>query len=118
MLAVVAIGLEARTVELGSEIATARAELDEQAAALAVVVDPAHRTASLSAEPVAPIASADAVMARSWPGSGPQVVFGELWSATTAGGGRSPPDAVRSFVPTAIPAATTTPTTARPRTTT
>ena len=47
---------------------------------------------------------------------GPQVAFGELKSTASTSGTGAPPAAVRSFVPTATPAATAMPTTASPRT--
>jgi anti-sigma-K factor RskA len=64
-LGVVAVGLGARTVQLDRDLAATTAALaaaqtrdDQTAAAMALVADPAHVTAALHAEPVAPIASA------------------------------------------------------------
>lgn len=65
VLGVVAVGLGARTAQLSGDLAETTAALSaaqardaQTAAAMAVVADPAHVTAALHAEPVAPIASA------------------------------------------------------------
>jgi len=94
VLAVVAVGLGAQTVQLGDQVTATRSELDEQAAAMAVIVDPAHRTASLSADPAASVAQAivvyrpgspDAyVMADHLPPTPDGKVY-QLWYADTAG---------------------------------
>lgn len=94
VLAVVAVGLGAQTVQLGDQLSATRSELDEQAGAMAVIVDPAHRTASLSSEPVAAVAEAivvyrpgspDAyVMADHLPPTPDGKVY-QLWYADAAG---------------------------------
>ena len=94
VVAVAVIGLGARTVQLNEAVALARTQIAEQAAAMAVVVDPAHRTASLSAEPAAPAATAvvvyrpgtrDAfIMADHLPATPDGMVY-QLWSADSAG---------------------------------
>ena len=58
VFAIVAVGLGVQTVQLNAAMTASQARLADQAAAMALIVDPAHRTASLTAEPVAPIASA------------------------------------------------------------
>jgi len=58
VLAVVVFGLGTQTLRLNEGIAAARSRIAQQATAMAIVVDPAHRTASLSAEPAAPVATA------------------------------------------------------------
>lgn len=64
-LALVAVGLGARSVALSNELGSARAELAQlqealghQGAAMAVAVNPAHHTARLHAEPSVPGATA------------------------------------------------------------
>lgn len=64
-LALVAVGLGARSVALSDELGSARAELAQlqealghQGAAMAVAVNPAHHTAQLHAEPSVPGATA------------------------------------------------------------
>jgi anti-sigma-K factor RskA len=94
VLAVVAVGLGAQAVQLGEEITATQSELDEQAGAMAVIVDPAHRTASLTADPVAPAVDAvvvyrpgspDAyVMADHLPPTPDGKVY-QLWYADAAG---------------------------------
>ena len=81
-LAVVAVGLGAQTVRLGEEVVVARSALDEQAAAMAVIVDPAHRTASLTAEPVAPVANAVVIFR---PGTTDSFVMADDLPATPVG---------------------------------
>jgi anti-sigma-K factor RskA len=81
-LAVVAVGLGAQSVRLGEEVAVARSELDEQAAAMAVITDPGHRTASLAAEPVAPVVNAVVVFR---PGSTESFVLADDLPPTPAG---------------------------------
>jgi Anti-sigma-K factor rskA/Putative zinc-finger len=82
VLAVVAIGLGAQAVRLGEEVIEARSELDERAAALAVMVDPAHRTASLTAEPIARVANAVVIFR---PGSTEAFVMADQLPPTPAG---------------------------------
>jgi len=94
VLAIAAVGLGVRTVQLDGDVAVARTRLADQAAAMAVVVDPAHRSASLNAEPAAPIATAivvyrpgtrDAyVMANHLPATPDGMVY-QLWSADSSG---------------------------------
>ncbi len=94
VLAVVAVGLGIETAGLRSEVASAESRLADQAAAMALIVDPAHRTASLTAEPVAPVANAvviyrpgtDAsfVMADGLPPTPDGMVY-QLWVADAGG---------------------------------
>lgn len=58
VLAVAVVGLATQTVRLDGEVAASHSRIAAQAAAMAVIVDPAHRTASLTAEAAAPIATA------------------------------------------------------------
>lgn len=81
-LAVVAVGLGAQSVRLSEEVTVARSELDEQAAAMAVIADPGHRTASLTAEPVAPVTNAVVVFR---PGSTESFVMADDLPPTPAG---------------------------------
>ena len=91
---VAVIGLGARTVQLNDDVASSRTRIAEGAAAMAVIVDPAHRTASLSAEPAAPAATAvvvyrpgthDAfIMADHLPATPDGMVY-QLWSADSGG---------------------------------
>lgn len=94
VVAVAVIGLGARTMQLDGAVALARTQVAEQAAAMAVVIDPAHRTASLTAEPAAPDATAvvvyrpgthDAfIMADHLPATPDGMVY-QLWSADSGG---------------------------------
>ena len=94
VVAVAVIGLGARTVQLDEDVSLARAQAAEQAAAMAVVVDPAHRTASLAAEPAAPDANAIVVyrpgtrdsylMADHLPATPDGMVY-QLWAADSGG---------------------------------
>jgi anti-sigma-K factor RskA len=94
VVALAVIGLGARTVQLDGAAAVARTQVAEQAAALAVVADPAHRTASLTAEPAAPNATAvvvyrpgtrDAfILADHLPATPDGMVY-QLWAADSGG---------------------------------
>ena len=94
VLAIAIIGLGVRTVQLDDAVALARTQVAQQAAAMAVVVDPAHRTASLTAESAAPAATAvvvyrpgthDAyIMADHLPATPDGMVY-QLWSADSGG---------------------------------
>lgn len=94
VVGVAVIGLGARTVQLDDAVALARTRVAEQAAAMAVVLDPAHRTASLTAEPAAPDATAvvvyrpgtdDAfIMADHLPPTPDGMVY-QLWAADSGG---------------------------------
>ncbi|MEX1172076.1 MAG: anti-sigma factor [Chloroflexota bacterium] len=101
VLGIVAVGLGARTVQLTDEAAGARVAVVEaqrriaaQEAAMALVADPAHRIASLHAEPVAPVASAIAIfrpgtteaylMANDLPATPVGFVY-QLWFADATG---------------------------------
>ena len=94
VVAVAVIGLGARAVQLDGDVALARTQVAEQAAAMAVVVDPAHRTASLTAEPAAPAATAIVVyrpgsrdaylMADHLPPTPDGMVY-QLWAADSSG---------------------------------
>jgi len=94
VLAVAVVGLAVQTVRLDGEMAAAHSRIASQAAAMAVVVDPAHRTASLAAEPAAPEATAvvvyragtpDAfVMADHLPATPAGMVY-QLWYADAGG---------------------------------
>jgi hypothetical protein len=88
-LAVVAVGIGARTVELSDAVAAntaalaaAEARLGHQAAAMALVADPAHVTASLHAESLAPTATA-VVLYR--PGTTDSYLMADRLPATPAG---------------------------------
>ncbi len=94
VLAVVTAGLAARTVQLTDDAAVASDQLRTQAAAMSVILDPAHRTASLSAEPAAPSADAMIVyhpgtdeaflMADHLPATPDGMVY-QLWNADAQG---------------------------------
>lgn len=65
VLGIVAVGLGAQTVRLSDQVAAANTAAAEaqvkvaaREAAIALIADPSHLTASLHAEPVAPVASA------------------------------------------------------------
>jgi len=93
-LAVVSVGLGVRLVALDADVAAARVASSERAAAMAVMADPSHLTASLTAEPVAPVANAiviyrpgstDAfVLADRLPATPDGMVY-QLWFADAAG---------------------------------
>lgn len=82
VIAVVAVGLGAQVVRLGEAVTVARSELDEQAAAMAVIADPGHRTAHLTAEPVAPVTNAVVVFR---PGSTESFVMADVLPPTPTG---------------------------------
>lgn len=101
VLGVVAVGLGAQTVRLNEQVAAANAlaaeaqlKIAAREAALALVADPSHRTASLHAEPVAPVATAIVVyrpgstdaylMAMDLPATPVGQVY-QLWVADDAG---------------------------------
>ncbi|CAN5611479.1 anti-sigma factor [soil metagenome] len=101
VLGIVAVGLGARIVQVTDEVTGARAAVVEaqqriaaQDAAMALVADPAHRIASLHAEPVAPVASAVAIfrpgtteaylMANDLPATPVGYVY-QLWFADATG---------------------------------
>jgi hypothetical protein len=82
VLAIAVVGLGARTLRLSDELAAGRSRVAQQAAAMAVITDPAHRTASLSAEPAAPVATAVVVYR---PGTSDAYVMADHLPATPAG---------------------------------
>lgn len=82
VLALLVVGLGARAWSMDRALAEAQARSDTQAAAMAVIVDPDHRTAHLSAEPVAPIADAMVVYR---PGTTDAFILAEDLPATPAG---------------------------------
>ena len=89
VLGVVAVGLGAQTVRLSDQVAAANAAAAEaqmqvaaREAAIALIADPSHRTASLNAEPVAPGASAVVVYR---PGSTDAYLMATDLPATPAG---------------------------------
>jgi len=89
VLGIVAVGLGAQTVRLTDQVATANAAAAEaqikvaaREAAIALIADPSHRTASLHAEPVAPVASAVVVYR---PGSTDAFLMAMDLPATPAG---------------------------------
>lgn len=94
VLAVLVVALGGRVTGLDAEVATARAGLAERSAAMAVMADPSHRTASLTADAVAPVATAvviyrpgstDAfVLADHLPATPDGMVY-QLWFADAAG---------------------------------
>ncbi len=94
VLAVLVVGLGAWSTRLRDEAATAQSRVELQAAAMAVVADPAHRSAELAAEPLAPAANAvvvwrpgttDAyIMADGLPPTPNGMVY-QLWNADQAG---------------------------------
>lgn len=101
VLGIVAVGLGAQTVRLNEQVAAANALAAEaqvkvaaREAAIALIADPSHRTASLHAEPVAPVASAIVVyrpgstdaylMAMDLPATPAGQVY-QLWVADDAG---------------------------------
>lgn len=101
VLGIVAVGLGAQTSRLTEQVAaanTAAAEaqvkLAAREAAIALIADPSHRTASLRAEPVAPVATAVVVyrpgstdaylMAMNLPATPDGQVY-QLWVADDAG---------------------------------
>ncbi len=97
VLAIATVGLTARTVQLTDDATIATGQMRSQAAVMSVILDPAHRTASLSAEPVAPTADAIVVyrpgtdeaflMADHLPATPDGMVY-QLWNAD--GGGVHP----------------------------
>jgi anti-sigma-K factor RskA len=94
VFAIVAVGLGLQVRTANDALVASQARLADQAAAMALILDPAHRTASLSAEPVAPIASAVVVyrpgtdeafvMADHLPATPDGTVY-QLWVADAAG---------------------------------
>lgn len=89
--AVVAVGLGARSFQLGDELGAARARaavlesaLASQADAVTVTMDPAHVTVALHAEPVAPAAEAAVVFL---PGTDTSWLVARNLPATPAGHG-------------------------------
>lgn len=101
VLGVVAVGLGAQTVRLNEQVAAAnalaaeaRAKIAAREAAIALIADPSHETASLHAEPVAPVATAIVVyrpgstdaylMAMDLPATPVGQVY-QLWVADDAG---------------------------------
>lgn len=101
VLGIVAVGLGAQTVRLNEQVAAAnalaaeaQAKIATREAAIALIADPAHETASLQAEPVAPVASAIVVyrpgstdaylMAMDLPATPVGQVY-QLWVADDAG---------------------------------
>ncbi|MGK2850168.1 MAG: anti-sigma factor domain-containing protein [Candidatus Limnocylindrales bacterium] len=89
VMGIVAVGRGAQTVRLSDQVAAANAAAAEaqvkvaaREAAIALVADPSHRTASLHAEPVAPVASAVVVYR---PGSTDAYLMAMDLPATPAG---------------------------------
>lgn len=101
VLGMVAVGLGAQTVRLNEQLAAAnalaaeaQAKIAAREAAIALIADPSHETASLHAEPVAPVATAIVVyrpgstdaylMAMDLPATPVGQVY-QLWVADDAG---------------------------------
>lgn len=89
VLGIVAVGLGAQTVRLTDQVAAANAAAAEaqikvaaREAAIALIADPSHETASLHAEPVAPVATAIVVYR---PGSTDAYLMAMDLPATPAG---------------------------------
>jgi Anti-sigma-K factor rskA, C-terminal len=82
VVALLVVGLGARAWSLDSALAEVEARSDAQAAAMAVIVDPRHRTADLSAEPVAPIADATVIYR---PGTADAFILADHLPPTPAG---------------------------------